>query len=90
MTDDEQKARLIQGLVGDRNYRLYETSAEFHAAIEQLALWLPMMVDGIAHTCAMRQDWTAEQVERLLSSPLGTKVPPVPFPSLVAGQEGER
>lgn len=43
---------LRRALVGADHVDQYRTDAEFHATVDQLALMLPVWVDGLAMRCA--------------------------------------
>ena len=46
--DEAERHRMIEGLVGQRHYNLYNQEAEFHAQIHVLAPLVMAWMDGLA------------------------------------------
>lgn len=63
-----ENADLLAALVG-RFGHLYQTEAQFHAAMKTLALLIPIWVEGLAAEAEQRQEDHEERIRQIEAYP---------------------
>ena len=67
MSPEEQHRMLVTGLA-DQHLDLYRTNAWFRASVDQFALMLPLLVDGLASHANDRQEEQDKAYRALLAA----------------------
>jgi hypothetical protein len=75
MGPDDFECHLVTGLVREEHRDLYQHSAVFHAAVDQLARMLPVWVDGLAALAVQEDANTEAAVAKLERAGLGASIP---------------
>lgn len=67
---------LVRALVMPKHVAQYQTDADFHATVEQLAALLPFWIDALAVECANRAVGRAAAIEQLRNSSRRSPITP--------------